>query len=226
MARRFFITGTDTDAGKTFCACVLTLKLRSAGLKVRPYKPIVAGFENGHNADLDSHIRASGLNLKPEDITTFAYAEAIAPHIAAVHENRPIDFGSMDRDLEKAEASGADIIITEGAGGWFLPVSGTTLLPEWPALKKMEVIIVVGMKLGCLNHAVMTATLLKKDGFNPVGFIANTTGPEKMPFYAENLDTLKRMMPCPCIGEVFYSSEHDYATAAENIDLRTVQVFN
>ena len=125
MAKQFFITGTDTDAGKTFCACVLAKKFREAGLQVRPYKPIVAGFENGHNADLDSHIRACGLPLKPHDITTFAYQEAIAPHIAAEHENNPIDFKQLDLDLHKAVNSGADVVITEGAGGWFLPVSST-----------------------------------------------------------------------------------------------------
>ena len=219
MARRFFITGTDTDAGKTFCACVLMRRLKEAGLKVRSYKPVVAGFENGRNADLESHIRASGLDLRPEDITTFAYQEAIAPHIAAVHENNPIEFGSLDRDLAKAEASGADVVITEGAGGWYLPVSDTVLLPEWPALKGMEIIIVVGMKLGCLNHAMMTATLLKKEGFNPVGFIANTTTPQKMPFYEENLNTLKRIMPCPFIGEVSYREDGDFMKAHDTLDL-------
>lgn len=222
MAKQFFITGTDTDAGKTFCACVLAKKFREAGLQVRPYKPIVAGFENGHNSDLDSHIRACGLPLKPHDITTFAYQEAIAPHIAAEHENNPIDFKQLDLDLHKAVNSGADVVIMEGAGGWFLPVSSTAVLPQWDALKKMEIIIVVGMKLGCLNHALMTATLLDNEGFRVVGFIANTTGPEKMPFYQENLETLKQIMPCPFIGEVFYNEEHDFSKASETIDLSVI----
>ena len=218
MSKYYFVTGTDTDVGKTFCACVVTSVLRKNGLTVRPYKPVVAGFENGENADLTSHIAASGISLNPMDITAYAFEEPIAPHIASMKQDIPITFSGLDAGLIKAEESNADVIITEGAGGWMLPVSQTEVLPSWPSLKKMEIIVVVGMKLGCLNHALLTVNDIRSRGYRIKGFIANTPGPQVMPYYEENLDTLKGMLDCPFLGEVFYEPAHSFTEAGHNLN--------
>lgn len=217
--RKFFITGTDTDAGKTFCSCVVEKELVKAGFKVRPYKPIVAGFDNGENYDLNSHIRASGCGLKPMDITACPYDEPIAPHIAADNTKNPITYEMLNNGLNKAVSSGADIIVTEGAGGWFLPIGNGHVLPDWPEMHTMSVIIVVGLKLGCLNHALLTAEAIRIGGFRTEGFITKTLTPESMPYETENIKTLEEMMKCPHIGHIPYIKSGDFMDPAASLDV-------
>lgn len=222
MNRKIFVTGTDTDVGKTFCSCVLTLALRSQGYSVRPYKPIVAGFENGENADLNAHLKACNLPLNPLDLTAYAYDEFIAPHIAANKTNVPIEFGKLDEGLEKAEDSQCDFIITEGAGGWCLPVNNSMILPEWPRLKTMEVLLVVGMKLGCLNHALLTVREIKNKGFKLLGFVTHSVTSIKMPYYEENLETLKKMLDCHFLGDIPYVLDGEPKNAIDSININLI----
>lgn len=221
MCKKLFVTGTDTDVGKTFCSCVITYALRSKGYTVRPYKPIVAGFENGENADLEAHLEACGLPLQALDLTACAYEDAIAPHIAAEKNNMFISYSELDEGLEKAEHSNCDFIITEGAGGWLLPIGGGRVLPQWEKIKNMGIVLVVGMKLGCLNHALLTAQAIRANGFNLVGFIAHSVTAELMPYYKENLETLKEMLDCDFLGDIPFvpSKEPNLVINCLNIEL-------
>lgn len=219
MTKKIFITGTDTDAGKTFSACVLECKLRALGYKVRPYKPIVAGFENGQNADLQGHTRACGGELKPLDITVCTYEEPIAPHIAAVKTGKPITWEALDQGLEAGLKDKPDFLFTEGAGGWLLPLGEGRVLPDWPALKDMDVILVVGMKLGCLNHALLTALAIKQKGCKLVGYITCSPSVDKMPYFEENRATLKEMLQVPYLGDIPFTPSGDFAKVKADLDL-------
>lgn len=222
MTTKIFITGTDTDAGKTFTACVLENYMLSKGYKVLPYKPIVAGFENGHNADLDSHLRATQCGLDPFDITAYAYEEPIAPHIAAMKLGENIEFARLDFCLQKLASKHPDFIVVEGAGGWLLPIGNNRVLPNWPAVKDMKVVLVVGMKLGCLNHALLTAKIIEKEGFTLAGFITKEVTKDRMPYYHENLETLKAMLNCPFIGEINYIESGNFRDAKVKFDISSL----
>lgn len=220
MTRQIFITGTDTDAGKTFVACVLEQALHNKGYVVRPYKPIVAGFEKGHNADLDNHILASHLlDTPPLDITACAYEEPIAPHIAAEKSNNPISWEALDLGLERALSKSPDFLIVEGAGGWMLPISNTHVLPDWPKMKNMEVILVVGMQLGCLSHALLTAESIRARGLKLLGYITCNVCVDTMPYYEENLKTLELMLKVPCIGQIPHIASRDFRAVNVELDL-------
>ncbi|MGN1394282.1 MAG: dethiobiotin synthase [Succinivibrionaceae bacterium] len=219
MSKVFFITGTDTDVGKTFSANVLENQLVKKGFKVIPYKPIVAGFTNGHNADLDGHIKACNLQREPFDITTYSYLEPIAPHIAAKKNNNPINLIKLSQKLTELKAEKPDYIIIEGAGGWLLPINEKQTLADWEDLKDIGIIIVVGMKLGCLNHALLTAESILSKGYKLEGFIAKQLSAESMLYQEENLDTLKQVMPCKFICEIPYIESGDYRDIDIEVDL-------
>ena len=210
MVKKIFVTGTDTDAGKTFCSCALTYALRDKGLSVRPYKPIVSGLINGENADLKSHIKASGLNLKQHEIATYIYEEPIAPHIGALKKQENIDFEKLNQDYDKALAENKDVLLIDGAGGFYLPIDNLHTLPEWGRLKECEVILVVGMKLGCLNHALLTVKAIKEEGYKFKGFFTHSVTKEKMPYYDENLRSIKSL-----IGEEYFLGDIPFIEECE-----------
>ncbi len=223
MTQKFFITGTDTDAGKTFCACALEAALRARGYSVRPFKPVVAGLEpDGRNLDLSLHLRASGLREPENAISACIYEEPVAPHIAAMKTGREITFEALDQGLRRALSGNPDYLITEGAGGWLLPIGGGRTLPDWPGLKDMAVIIVVGMKLGCLNHALLSREAVISRGFRIAGFIAHSVSPDLQPYYQENLATLREMMKMPFLGDVRYEPQGNFTEASADLNLEAL----
>ncbi len=220
MTKKFFITGTDTDAGKTFCACALEAALRARGYAVRPFKPVVAGLEpDGRSIDLCMHLRASGLREPKSAISACIYEEPVAPHIAARKTGREITFEALDQGLRRALSGNPDYLITEGVGGWLLPIGGGRVLPDWPGMRDMAVIIVVGMKLGCLNHALLTREAVISRGFRAAGFIAHSASRELQPCYQENLATLREMMKMPFLGDVRYEPQGNFTEASADLNL-------
>ena len=220
VTKLFFITGTDTDAGKTFCACALETALRGRGYSVRPYKPIAAGLEaDGSNRDILCHLEASGIQVPQQEIAAQIYREPVAPHIAALKTGQEITFEALDRGLKRALSGNPDFIITEGAGGWLLPVGGGRVLPDWPGMRDMQIIIVVGMKLGCLNHALLTRDAVQGRGFRAGGFITHSGTAELQPYYQENLDTLKEMMGIPFLGDIRYEISGNFKEACSDLNL-------
>ncbi|WP_274968822.1 dethiobiotin synthase [Succinimonas amylolytica] len=220
MTKMFFITGTDTDAGKTFCACALEAALRERGYSVRPYKPIAAGLEaNGSNQDISRHLEAVGLHVPQSEIAALIYREPVAPHIAARKTGKEISFADLDLGLKRALSDNPDYLITEGAGGWLLPLGGNRVLPDWPGMRDMQVIIVVGMKLGCLNHALLTREAVVRREFRVGGFITHSVSAELQPYYQENLETLQEMMGLPFLGDVRYEKSANIKEASSDLNL-------
>jgi len=198
--KRLFITGTDTGIGKTRVAGALIRHLVAKGHRVAGMKPVASGCENTNaglrNDDALSLITASNVKLPYETVNPFAYEPAIAPHIAAREAGQLID---INRISDLAKSIEADYLIIEGVGGWCVPLGENIMLGELAMATADEVIIVVGLRLGCINHALLTAGRILKDGMKLKGWIANHVDP-RMHVQSENIATLQALMPCPMLA--------------------------
>jgi dethiobiotin synthetase len=201
-ARGLFITGTDTGVGKTFAAQGLVRALHLRGLKVAPMKPIASGCRltpaGLRNEDAEALIEAAGGDFPYDKVNPFAYQPAIAPHLAAAESGRPIELDRIVQSYQELAAD-ADVVVVEGAGGWRVPVDDQASLAEIPQRLDLDVILVVGVRLGCLNHALLSAEAIQADGCRLVGWLANMISPED-PRAAAQVDTLRRRLPAPLLG--------------------------
>lgn len=206
--RTYFITGTDTDVGKTVASVLLLNELNKLNDQSLGIKPISAGCEittqGLRNQDALDLQRASGIKAEYSIINPIAYPEFIAPHIAAQKKGDNISLEALQDCLEKARMLNPRWLLVEGAGGWRLPLNNNgSFFSDFALQNQMKVILVVGMKLGCLNHAVLTYQAIKADGLDCVGFIANQIDPN-MSHYDENLASLHELLPCKMLGEIPY----------------------
>lgn len=205
MSQTYFVTGTDTDVGKTLCCAALLQAANQQGLTTLAYKPIAAGCDSTEmglrNDDALILQKNSNVSVDYALVNPIAFKDPIAPHIAAELENSPINLNSITSGLKRLQQHQTDLLIVEGAGGWHLPINDELLLSQWVSEQKLPVILVVGMKLGCLNHAMLTYQALISEGLQVVGWIANQLATE-MPFYEQNLRWLKQKIPAPLIGEL------------------------
>ncbi|WCN10412.1 dethiobiotin synthase [Marinomonas mediterranea] len=216
MKKRFFITGTDTDAGKTyFSTGVLKAAVRH-GDRAFGLKPIAAGAEyiDGKLCNDDAlAIQASGsIALAYEQINPVVLEEAIAPHIAAAHEGKLITSSRLEGYIKGSALLPHDFMIVEGAGGWRVPLNDRELLSDLAKSLGYPVILVVNMKLGCLNHALLTIESVIRDGLKVAGWVANQ-GKDTMACYEENLATLKHMIQAPLLGELSWMPDDNVASS-------------
>ncbi|MCQ8881481.1 dethiobiotin synthase [Pseudoalteromonas shioyasakiensis] len=201
--KEFFITGTDTDAGKTHVTSLLLNLLAQHKQRAVGFKPIAAGAEEAFgqlvNDDALTLMESSSIGVKYNIVNPFTYEPPIAPHIAAAQVGDRLTFDKLDAAYANVKALNTDYILTEGAGGWCLPINETDLLCDWVKSQDLHVILVVGLKLGCLNHALLTASHFKALGVNCVGWIANHVDPN-MREQDANLETLKSTLPFPLLA--------------------------
>lgn len=204
MIHKWFITGTDTEVGKTVASRALLQAAVGAGYQAVGYKPVASGSqltaEGIRNDDALALQRASNVPLPYEQINPLAFIEPTSPHIISAYEQRPIDFSVMSEGLSRL-MDHADWVQVEGAGGWFTPLSETTTFADWVEKERLPVILVVGIKLGCINHALLTAQAVKTAGIPLVGWIANGIQPQGK-WHTEYLATLKSRISAPLIGEI------------------------
>jgi dethiobiotin synthetase len=216
MQRDFFVTGTDTGVGKTLVAAALLRRLREAGVKVAGMKPIAAGSIAGPEGPANE----DALLLQAESSEHHPYATvnpclfeaAIAPHIAAAETGVAIDTDRIVAAHAALRAS-ADIVIAEGAGGFLVPLDAHRSCAELPALLRMEVILVVGLRLGCLNHALLTADAIAARGLVLASWVGNGIVAEFSRREA-NVATLAARLPAPCLGIVPWMHEPSVDKAA------------
>lgn len=217
MAKNYFLTGTDTDCGKTLVASALLKCASDQGLKSLGLKPIAAGAilvdGNLRNDDALLLMQHSSVKLPYTQVNPVLFEEAVAPHIAAEKSNRSITISQLEGFVRGALMTPADIRIIEGAGGWLVPVNRREPLSELPKRLKIDVIVVVGMKLGCINHAMLTVSAIARDGLTIAGWIANRVDAE-MHCFDENLDTLQQIIPAPCLGVVPFIENGDLVVTA------------
>lgn len=193
MKQSFFITGTDTGIGKTYVACKLIKQYIAQGYKVVGMKPVAAGCDliDGQwmNEDVKLLSEASNVEAPIELVNPYALRSAIAPHIAAEQEGVVIDFGVIADAYSKLQAV-ADIVIVEGAGGLLVPLNQEKTILDLIKYLDIPAILVVGMRLGCLNHALLTNEVLKHDNVAIHGWVANILD-TKMPVLQQNIDEIR-----------------------------------
>ncbi|MEB5921264.1 dethiobiotin synthase [Franconibacter pulveris 1160] len=209
MTERWFITGTDTEVGKTVASCALLQAAALAGYRTAGYKPVASGSEmtqeGVRNSDALALQRHSSVALRYEQVNPLTFLEPTSPHIVSQEEGRPIDFATLSAGLAALEPL-ADWVQVEGAGGWFTPLSQTATFADWVVKEQLPVILVVGVKLGCINHALLTAQAVAAAGLPLAGWIANDVQPPGKR-HQEYMATLKRLLPAPCLGEIPWLGE-------------------
>jgi dethiobiotin synthetase len=157
-------------------------------------------------------------SLEYMQVNPVALQAAVAPHIAARQEGRNLQVGRLAGLCRGVMTGGADFVLVEGAGGWRVPVRGRQTLADLALELRCDVILVVGMRLGCINHALLTAEAIRRDGLRLAGWVANQPG-ERMSCHEENLDTLRELLGAPLLGEVPHLAPFDARKAAESLSI-------
>lgn len=201
----YFVAGTDTDVGKTLVSCALLGAAAAAGYSTLGMKPVAAGASSTQqglrNDDAIQLHAASTLKLAYEQINPVCLPEAASPHIAAALAGRKVSVERLSGFCRGVLAQRADLTLIEGAGGWRVPLNDREYLSDLAKALKLPVLLVVGMRLGCLNHALLTAEALARDGLTLAGWIANRIDPG-LHHYEQNRDTLLQRFEAPLVAEI------------------------
>ena len=203
--RAYFVTGTDTDAGKTLVACGILAAARARGMTTAAVKPVAAGVTTTASGNWNADVLALAAQCTPmlanAVINPVCFDEPVAPHIAAARSGTTLSAAVLAENCRQVMGRQADLTLIEGAGGWKVPLNGKETLADVAVQLQVPVILVVGMRLGCLNHALLTAQAIESDGLRLAGWVANRLD-ARMPVYRENLDTLLGRLPAPLLGEI------------------------
>jgi dethiobiotin synthetase len=204
MSNTYFITGTDTGIGKTFITCGLLSFLKSKNLKVVGLKPISAGVQIFNKQKLNEDVfllkKYSNIELDYRDINYYSFDKPVSPHIVTAQENCPINFDLIKDNIKKIQSK-ADIVLIEGAGGYQVPIDVERRMSDLITYIDVPIILVVGVRLGCLNHTQLTYEAIKAKHNRIFGWIANIIE-EDMLCVDENINYLKEKITEPCIGVV------------------------
>ncbi len=212
MTSAWFITGTDTEIGKTFVACALLHAFRHQGRQALAMKPVAAG-ENGDglNDDVERLLAAASWQPPRTLINPYCFQPAIAPHIAAAEAGADIELGRIVDAFRQLQTM-ADVVLVEGVGGFRVPLGSRHDTADLASLLALPMILVVGMRLGCLNHALLTAEAIAARGLRLAGWVANCIDPA-MSRSAENLAALASRLPAPLLGVVDHGTSPERAAA-------------
>lgn len=221
-----FVTGTDTEIGKTLVSSALLYAFVQAGLRVAAMKPVAAGvtLHNGVrvNEDIELLRAQANIELPEHEMTPYLWDEPIAPHIAA-QKRGVVMRAEVIRQAYLAAAQRADAIIVEGVGGFCVPLSCEENMADVAVALNLPVVMVVGMRLGCINHALLTAEAIRARGLTLAAWVANTVD-RNMPYRDENIQTLSEALAAPCLGRVPYLDEPSAELAAGYLDISCLQV--
>lgn len=202
MTRSVFITGTDTGIGKTCASVALLRTLAAHGIRAVGMKPVASGCEriDGElsNEDARALIAASAATPPYATCNPYALRDAVAPHLAAETDGIAIALEPIRRAYDALAAS-ADTVVVEGAGGWAVPLGPNLMQADIPRALGLPVILVVGLRLGCINHALLSAQAIRADGCELLGWIGNAIDPAQ-PRQHDNVQTLRRHLTAPCLG--------------------------
>ncbi|WP_206954895.1 dethiobiotin synthase [Trinickia acidisoli] len=225
-----FVTGTDTEIGKTLVSCALLRGFAKAGLSAAAMKPIAAGAhfnaDDGmwHNEDADQLDEASGALLPPEVRTPYLLKAPAAPHIVAAQEGRTLKLAPIV-ECHREAMRRADVVVVEGVGGFRVPLDNKRDTADLALALGVPVVLVVGVRLGCINHALLTAEAIVARGLRMVGWVANIVDPA-MRFVDENVETLREWLDrehgVPLIGTVPHLAPPSAERAAAYLDIDTL----
>ncbi len=204
MTSALFIAGTDTGIGKTHVACTVLHAVRATGRSVCGMKPVASGCvetpQGLRNEDALALMAASSAPQPPyEQVNPIALRDPLSPHLAAAHESVTIALPPLRAAFDALRAR-YDTVVVEGVGGWRVPLAPPELFASDIAKAwSLPVVLVVGLRLGCLSHALLTAEAIQADGCQLIGWIGNRIDPQ-MDAVEENIDTLRMLLPAPCLG--------------------------
>jgi len=214
-----FVTGTDTGVGKTRVAAALCRALAARGARVAAMKPVASGCvptpEGLRNEDALTLLAAMNVRARYSDVNPYAFAPAIAPHIAAREAGVDIDFSVLDRAYDRLRMQ-SQALIVEGAGGWLAPLDSSRAFADLAVHWQMDVVLVVGMRLGCLNHALLTVESIERRGLHLRGWVANSIDPS-FPRLAENISSLESRISAPRLAIFAFEPEADLEALARGL---------
>ncbi len=223
MKQGFFITGTDTGVGKTLIAAALAHGFAQSGRRVIGMKPVAAGaaLQDGQllNDDVVQLMAASNVEAPLSLINPYVFKPPVAPHIAAAQAGISMSIPKLKSDFESLRDT-ADVVVVEGAGGFLVPLNSSEDMADLAMALDLPVVLVVGMRLGCLNHALLTVAAIEARGLRLAGWIANRIDPQ-MTNFSENLESLKQRITAPCLGVVPYSNSMDFRQISAYLELPT-----
>jgi dethiobiotin synthetase len=224
MKQAYFVTGTDTGVGKTLIASALVHQFAQQGLKSVGMKPVAAGCElvgrKLVNEDVTQLIAASNMQAPPNLVNPYAFTPPIAPHIAAQQASEAISLDVIAEAFVQLAAV-ADVVIVEGAGGFCVPLNDIATMADLAVKLDIPVLLVVGLRLGCINHALLTVEAIQARGLKLAGWIANQLDPE-MAVFEENIASLKLRIHSPYLGLVSWNDEPRY----QHVPTLTVNLFD
>ena len=207
--RAWFVTGTDTGIGKTHVSCALLRGSAARGLRAAAMKPVAAGADrvDGRwlNEDTARLMTAANVDAPVELVTPYCLSEPIAPHVAAREAGVEIDFGVLQKAFDTLRAR-CDRLFVEGAGGLLVPTGPDRDFADLAAALGLPVILVVGMRLGCINHALLTTLAIRERGLTLAGWVANRVDPHMLRF-EDNLETLRARIDAPLIAVVGHGED-------------------
>ncbi len=223
MKQGIFITGTDTGCGKTEITLGLMQALQQRGERVLGMKPVASGAARTHqglrNEDALRIQTQCSSELAYELVNPFAYEPPVAPHLAAQAAGRPIVLSAI-AEVYRRLIGMADRVVVEGVGGWSVPLDGeTATVADLALCLDLPVILVVGLRLGCINHALLTEAAIRQSGARLLGWVANQVDP-RMASLEGNLQTLRERLPAPCLGMVPWLSDASPLTVSGYLDIR------
>jgi dethiobiotin synthetase len=220
MAQGLFITGTDTECGKTEVTLGLMQLLQSKGRMVIGMKPIASGanvtVEGLRNEDALRIQQQASESIPYDQVNPFAFEPPMAPHLAAREAGAEIDFERIFSIYHQL-AVGQKLVLVEGVGGWRVPLGSQGGVSDLAAQLNLPVVLVVGLKLGCINHALLTAESILSRGLKLAGWVANTVDPEMLA-PGGNLDTLRELIDAPLLGVVPRLNQAAPAVVAQFLD--------
>ena len=206
--KAIFITGTDTGIGKTFYSCRLLETLNAKNYSTLAMKPVAAGATNNHgtlkNEDAVDLQQCASVKLSYQEVNPYCFSAAIAPHIAADKEGQKISLKFIQDQFLKLKEK-ADFVIVEGVGGWQVPLNGSQTIADLAALLQIPLVLVVGIRLGCINHALLTVNSIQQSSVSFAGWVANILEPE-MSALDENIITLQQLIPVPLLDVIQYQT--------------------
>lgn len=212
----YLITGTDTGVGKTLATCVLLHALARQGIRAVGMKPVAAGTDpEGRNEDVEALLAAASVPAPRDLVNPYCFAAAIAPHVAAVEEGRTIELAPILHAFQQLTRL-ADQVLVEGVGGFLVPLGEQLDTGDLATRLQLPVILVVGLRLGCLNHALLTAEAIRARGLPLAGWIANHLDPA-MERWQESLETLRHRLQAPLLGSLPHSPKPDPAALATHL---------
>ncbi|UDG81159.1 ATP-dependent dethiobiotin synthetase BioD 1 [Candidatus Hartigia pinicola] len=221
MTKTYFVTGTDTEIGKTVATCALLQAANQCSFSTAGYKPIASGGQMTkyglRNNDACLLQKNSSVSLRYNEVNPILFEASTCPHIISEKTGKPIEFSVMSEGLRNLQLK-AEWVFIEGAGGWYTPLSVEKKYADWVILQELPVIIVIGLKLGCINHALLTVESIKYSGLDLVGWVGNEIA-SIMYYQVEYLKNLHRLISAPCLGLIPYHNPEFIIKLGKFIDL-------